>query len=349
MRIDQLKDKTAEISLDGYIMRRATSILYFTGFKGGVALLVPVSGDAVLLTRGYDSEMARSKASNCEVRIVARGKKDRKALSTALLGLGVKRMGFDVLDASAYIELSSSFELESKPDIVWDLRKVKDSEEITNIRKAAEVADRGMEAARESIVPGVREYEIAAEIEYAMRRQGSEGFAFETTVASGLRSAFPHGRTTSKRLEKGELVVIDIGSVFNGYRSDLTRAFVVGNPSERQEKLHGIVLKAKRASMVVMRSGTKCAEVDAQARKLIGKKGYGKYFVHNLGHGIGLDIHEPPVIGEYSKDVLVRGNVVTNEPGIYLPGFGGIRVEDTVLITEQKAENLTETKRSLTA
>jgi Xaa-Pro aminopeptidase len=182
---------------------------------------------------------------------------------------------------------------------------------------------------------------VAAEIEYAMRKLGSSGTAFETIVASGASSAFPHGGCSDKEIREGDLVVVDVGATYKFYRSDMTRTFVVGKPSEKQKKLYQIVKAAQETALGKVMPGAKASNVDVAARKIIADAGYGAYFVHGLGHGVGLEVHEPPILSPDSKDVLAVGNVVTVEPGIYLVGYGGIRIEDTVFVQKGGAQKLT--------
>jgi len=219
---------------------------------------------------------------------------------------------------------------------------VKDETELKYMRKAAELTSEGMKTALETIKPGLREYEVAAEVEYTMRRRGSGGVAFDTIVASGLRSAFPHGGCTDRTIRRGDLVVVDIGAKHQHYRADLTRTVTVGKPSSRQVKIHKVVREAQNRAFQSVKAGVKACDVDAVARRLIEEEGYGEYFVHGLGHGVGLDIHEPPALNPETKDRLKVGNVVTVEPGIYIIDFGGIRIEDTVLVGKGGAERLTE-------
>ena len=229
--------------------------------------------------------------------------------------------------------------IENEP--VRALRRVKDEEELELMRRAGELTSEGMNAAYEAVKPGVREYEVAAEIEYAMRKKGSWGTAFETIVASGVRSSFPHGRCTDRKIKKGDLVVVDIGATYKYYRSDMTRTIVAGKSSAKQKKIYEIVRLAQENAFQAVKPKTKARDVDAIARKVIEDAGYGEYFVHGLGHGVGLEVHEPPALSQKSKDRLAVGNVVTIEPGIYIMGFGGIRIEDTVLVRERKAEKFT--------
>jgi Xaa-Pro dipeptidase len=225
--------------------------------------------------------------------------------------------------------------------LVQELRMVKDPTEVNAIKKAAELTDAGVQAAIDAIKPGIREYEVAAEMEYAMRKLGSEGVAFDTQVASGMRSTFPHGGCTDRKILKDEFIVLDLGARYNSYRADVSRAFIIGKPSPKQKKIYDVVLEAQRKAFEAMRAGVKARDVDAAARKLIEQAGFGKYFVHGLGHGVGLEVHEAPSLNPEGKETLQAGNVVTDEPGIYIVGYGGVRIEDTVLVHKGKAERLT--------
>ena len=256
----------------------------------------------------------------------------------------MKKIGFDDLSISTYLELVKrlgSIEFIHSPDIILTLRKKKDEKEIEYIRKAAMLTDKGAEAGIESIKTGVYEYEIAAEIEYAMRVHGSEGVAFETVVASGPRSAFPHGLSSDRIIQDGDFVTIDLGAVYLGYRCDITRTIIVGKPSPNQLRMINLVLKAQREAFKFIRAEKKTRDVDAVARRILAEDGFDKFFIHGLGHGIGLDIHEPPTLSPKSQEILEEGNVVSNEPGIYIQGLGGVRIEDTVLVHKDKGENLT--------
>jgi Xaa-Pro aminopeptidase len=195
--------------------------------------------------------------------------------------------------------------------------------------------------ATEHLKPGIREYELAAKVEYAMRTRGSEGTAFDTIIASGPRSAFCHGGCTSRKIQKGELIQFDVGARYCHYAADLTRTFLMGKPSPKQQRIYEIVRQAQDMAFQNIRDGAKARHVDATARRLIKKNGFGENFPHGLGHGVGLDVHEQPTLNAVSEDVLAAGNVVTDEPGIYIVGYGGIRIEDTVAVKKEEAERLT--------
>jgi len=331
--------------LDGFLVAEAKNMQYFTGFSGGSMLLVPRDDESILFVYGVNYEAAKVETKNASVELVKQGESLIKKIIERLGDLKIRNVGFDSLSASAYLKLKESsrgIRFKDANDVVWTLRKVKDPSEISLMKKAAELTSLGMRKASEIIRAGMSEREVAAEIEYAMRKNGSDGVAFDTIVSSGPNSAFPHGGCGDRVIKKGDLVVIDMGAKYRDYCSDLTRTFIVGNPSDKQFQIYETVRKAQGLAVKNARAKVKASEVDRVARDYISKAGYGEYFVHSLGHGVGLDIHEPPTLSPKSKDILMEGNIVTIEPGIYIPGFGGVRIEDTVLILKDAVEKLTE-------
>jgi Xaa-Pro dipeptidase len=339
-----LKDSFASRELDGYIVADESNMLYFTGTTGAAGFWVPLEGENTLYSYGVNYEAVKATAKGYRVELMKRNENPFKKIAELVKPLKLKRIGFDALDAVYYLKIRRELkETRVRPSskLVQELRMVKDPTEVDAIKKAAELTDAGVNAAIDTIRLGVREFEVAAEMEYAMRKLGSEGVAFDTQVASGIRSAFPHGGCTDRKIRKGEFIVVDLGARYNGYRADLTRTFIVGKPSPKQKKIYDVVLEAQRKAFEAMRAGVKARDVDAAARKLIEQAGFGKYFVHGLGHGVGLEVHEAPSLNPEGKETLQAGNVVTDEPGIYIVGYGGVRIEDTVLVHKGKAERLT--------
>jgi Xaa-Pro aminopeptidase len=215
------------------------------------------------------------------------------------------------------------------------------------MRKAAFLIGEVLEGALKLLKPGVRELEVAAEIDHQMRRQGASGPAFESIVAFGERSAFPHARPTAKRLRKNELVVLDVGAILAHYCSDITRTVVVGRASARIRRWHRAVQEAQSAAVETVKVGVTCGEVDAAARRILAGYRLDRYFVHSTGHGLGLEVHEDPRVAKGQKQVLEPGNVITIEPGVYVPGIGGIRIEDDVAVHAERTEVLTRVPRDL--
>ena len=202
------------------------------------------------------------------------------------------------------------------------------------MRQAAAIADKGFLHVLDIVKPGMTEKELALELEFFMRKQGASGLSFTTIVASGIRSSMPHGVASDKVIEKNDMLTLDFGCMYNGYCSDMTRTFVVGTADERQKELYNIVLETQLKVLEAIKPGAHCKEIDALSREIIGGYGYGEFYGHGLGHGVGLEIHELPVLNGTSEFVLEENMVVTDEPGIYLPDFGGVRIEDTVLVTK---------------
>jgi Xaa-Pro aminopeptidase len=349
-RVRTLKTSLKKEKLDGYVIADEINILYFTCFSGATRLLVPREGEGILYVYGVNYEDAKATARNCKVELVKRGEEADKKVADVVKNLEFSRVGFDALSASTYMKLAKSLKgvkLKDKSNMVWKLRMIKDETELNYMRRAAALTSEGMKAAIQTVKAGLREFEVAAEIEYAMRRRGSGGIAFDTTVASGVRSAYPHGGCTDRKIRKGDFVVLDIGAKYQNYRSDLTRTLTVGEPSSKQQRVYRVVKEAQEKAFQNVRAGVKACNVDTVARELIENEGYGEYFVHSLGHGVGLEIHESPTLGPESKDKLRAGNVVTVEPGIYIVDFGGVRIEDTVLVRKGRAEKLTDASYEL--
>ena len=337
---------------DGYLVINPVNILYFTELVGaadslGTAmLLIPSEDESILYIYGVNYEWAKAEAKNCRVELVKRGENLTKKIAEQIRDLKLSKLGFDKVDFQAYQRLNKDLKaiakLEAKGDYVSSLRRIKDEYELGKMRRAANLTVEGMQAGYDTIKAGLREYEVAAEIEYAMRSHGSYGVAFDTSVASGPCSAYPHGGCGERKLRTRDVVVIDIGAKYKNYCADMTRTFVVGKPSAKQEKIHSLVKVAQEKAFQKIKEGAEAKDADAVAREVMETAGYGEYFVHGLGHGIGLEVHEQPVLNSASKDVLEAGNMVTDEPGIYLVGFGGVRIEDTVLVKKSKAERFTE-------
>jgi Xaa-Pro dipeptidase len=340
-----LRNLFASKKLDGYIAANDKNMKYFTGFSGGSLLLVPQEGESILFVYGVNYEAAKEETNGARVELIKMGENIAKRVANEIYGLKIRHIGFDSLRASSYLKMKGLLgetELEDAGEIVRSLRKVKDESELRLITKAAEITSRGMNTAFEIMAAGLKERAVAAEMEYEMRKSGSDGVAFETIVSSGPSSAFPHGGCGDREIRKSDFVVVDIGAKYQSYCADLTRTFIVGKPSPKQLEVYEAVKEAQSIAMNQVRAGIEAKEVDGVAREYIAKMGYGEYFVHSLGHGVGLDVHEPPTLGPSSKDVLASGNTVTVEPGIYIPKFGGVRIEDTVLVMEGEARKLTE-------
>ena len=345
-RIKALRQKAFEKSkFDTFLIFDEHSLLYFTGVPGMSCLLVPRDGRCTLFVYSVNYELAKAEAKGFNVEMVQRGEELTAKVLPHIVDLKAKKVAADSMSAEGYgtlcKRLRGKADLTTAGDLVWELRKIKDEKEIALMKKAADLTSLGMKAAYETVRPGRTEIEVAAEIEYAMRGKGSWGTAFESLVSSGTSSAYPHGGCTERKIRNGDLVVVDIGANYHYYCSDMTRTVAAGKPSEKQKKLYAVVNRAEEKAFEAIKPGIKAKDVDRAARAVIEKAGYGDFFVHGLGHGVGLLVHEPPSLSPLSKDVLTAGNIVTDEPGIYLVNYGGVRIEDSVLVTNRGSEKLT--------
>ena len=345
-RIEKLRKAAfAESGYEGYIIFGNKNQFYFLGFPGTACLLVPADGECTVYVYGVNYEQAKAQGKGLNVELVKADENLLRKIVNQIVGGKIGKLAVDALGVqnwkSLTKELPVGISLEVDNSFVEALRMIKDKEEIDLMRKAGELTSEGMKVAYEVVKPGIREYEAAAEIEYAMRKKGAGPTAFETVLASGACSAFPHGGCNGREIREGDLVVVDIGATYNNYCSDMTRSLVAGKPSEKQRKIHAIVKRAQEEAFESIKPGMGVADLDAIARQIIDSAGYSEYFVHRLGHGVGLEVHEPPSMGPNVKDILTEGCVVTDEPGIYIPGFGGVRIEDTVLVHKNGAEKFT--------
>jgi Xaa-Pro aminopeptidase len=336
--------------LDALLVSFSPNLRYLSGFTGSNGALLILPGKSILFTDPrYEIQAAQE--STCRIRIV------KGPLVIGLLAaiqkLGLREIGYeparmacDVFDALKS-RLSMRASLQPVREWIEELRMVKSEAELEFIRRSVETNSLAFEQTTARIKPGIREQDLAAELEYRMRRLGAEKPAFETIVATGVRSALPHAQPTCSRLAAGDLVVVDMGAFQQGYASDMTRMLSVGPPNARSKRMYKAVLEAQLAAIDAVRAGARTAKVDAAARKVL--KGYGldKAFVHSTGHGLGLEIHEPPRLGRRDKLRLQVGMAITIEPGAYLEGFGGVRIEDTVVVTPNGCEILTPTSKDL--
>jgi Xaa-Pro aminopeptidase len=334
-----------EKSFDAFLVGDEKNVLYLTGTSAAFWLLVPKKGENVVFSYAVSYEQTKSEAKGFKVQLLRMGEKLADTFVPFLKASKIEKIALDNLSYDRVDWVARSFRgharLKVQSDLIWKLRIVKDEEEIRLMRKAGVVASKGMQAAYETIRAGVTEIEVAAEIEYAMRKEGGRGTEFDTIVASGVRSTFAHCGCTNRKIHTGDLVIVDIGSSYEHYCSDMTRTIVAGKPSDKQVKIYEIVKTAQERAHRAIKIGTKCKDVDQAARKTIQDAGYGPSFIHSLGHGVGLGIHEPLTLSAVSKDVFVARNVVAIEPGIYLQDYGGVRIEDTVLVGRDRVEKLT--------
>jgi Xaa-Pro aminopeptidase len=340
----------SQLKIDALLISWLPNVRYLTNFTGsnGMVLLTP---DSITLFTDPRYAIQAPEESTAKV-VIAKGPLIRRA-AQAIKRKRLKRVGFEKshLSYEAWETLKELLPLASgsKPigPVIEQARMVKSLAEIERIRRSVNTNSAAFGNALKKIRPGMTESDLAAELEYQMRRRGAEKPSFETIVASGPRTALPHAQPGAHRFRDHEVILIDMGSFQDGYASDMTRMVFLGKPDPKTRKMYEAVLKAQRAAIDAVREGVAADKVDRAARDVLKSENLDKEFVHSTGHGLGLEIHEPPRLGKKDKTRLAAGMVVTIEPGVYVKGFGGIRIEDTVLVTKNGCEVLTPTSKEL--
>lgn len=353
-RLPALRARLGEAGCDALLVTKLENVAYLTGFRGSAGMLLVTGSSALLTTDGRYRDQARAQLDEAGVDaelVVGRLGEQLEALERATGGL--RRLGLEAASCTwsferGLAERLGAIELVPTRGVVEALRVVKDAGELARIEAACDIADVALAQVKGRLAEGVTEAEFAAELEFEMRRRGADGAAFETIVASGPNAAMPHARPSARPIGEGELVVVDFGAVVDGYRSDMTRTLCVGEPAPGLAELVDAVFAAQRAGVRAVRAGVRAEEVDAACRRSLEEAGYGEAFLHSTGHGVGLEIHEAPAIAPGSADILLEHGVVTVEPGAYLPGRGGVRIEDTLVVTSNGARALTKTTKDHT-
>lgn len=359
-RLPRLVASLAAAACDALVVTNLRNVRYLTGFRGSAGMLVVHGAGAVLCTDArYETqapeELAVAGVVGVAVDITAESgdhaRPAQRAFLDAVAAAGpAARIGLEASSITwAEQRRLAGWLAEAIPDaalvaadaLVETLRLVKDAGEVARIEAAATIADAAFAAVRRRLLDGPTEAEFGVELDLEMRRRGAAARSFETIVASGPNGASPHARPGDRRVRRGDLVVVDFGAMVDGYRSDMTRTVMVGEPTAEQARLLDVVTRAQAAGAAAVGPAVGCAAVDAACRAVITEAGWGDRFVHGTGHGVGLDIHEAPWVNGRSAATLAPGHVVTVEPGVYLPGLGGVRVEDTLLVTETGARPLT--------
>lgn len=344
-RQDRLRALMETRCTPAILVTHLPNVRYLTGFSGsaGVALIGPQV--ACLWVDPRYTLQAQQQAEGVEV--IEQKDGILKGAAAWLQKHRVREVGFEAsnLTFAQYEQIGKETgrRLGLKPagDLIEELRVVKDRGEIEAVRAAGRVTAEVFADTLSYVRPGVKEQELSAEIEYRMRKKGAEGAAFETIVASGPRSAFPHARPSPKALQECELVIFDMGAILGGYAADMTRTVYLGEPTRRVRSLYSAVLNAQQGAVQSVHDSTPAGAIDSAARRILGKHRLARYFTHSTGHGVGLEIHERPRLGKGETTRLRSGSVITVEPGVYLEGFGGIRIEDTVLVGPEGPEILT--------
>ncbi len=355
-RIGLLRRRLTKAGLHGLLVTHLPDLRYLSGFTGSSAALAVTRRAARLFTDGRYVAQAAAEVSAAEVEIV-HSSPSVAAVQWLAAQSGVEFAGFDPakttvanlarFKAALPARLRRGFLTEIASPLVEPLRMVKDEDELAVMKEAALVGCRLFDHILGFIQPGMRELEVAAELEHQARLLGAEGMSFETIVAAGARSAMPHGRATSARLPRRGFVVMDFGIIHKGYCSDMTRTVHLGAPTAKERAAYDAVLEAQEAGVAAVTAGASCAEVDEAARGVLRKAGLAEAFSHSTGHGVGLEIHESPRIGDKESARLLAGMVITIEPGVYLAGEFGIRIEDMVAVTRSGGQVLTPATKAL--
>lgn len=348
-KIIKIRQALQELNLDAIMINSPINRRYVTGFTGSAGTVIVSHDEAIFITDFRYTEQAAEQAKDFTV--VEHKKLMEEEVKSQLTRLQVKRLGFEKnhVTYATYDRYRDLLDAELVPtsEVIEKIRLVKTPEELAILKKAAEIADAAFEHIQKYIKPGVKEIEVSNELEFFMRRQGAAGSSFDTIVASGFRSAMPHGVASTKEIQSGELVTLDYGALYNGYVSDITRTVAVGEISDELRKIYDTVLEAQLRGVNGIKPGMTGIEADALTRDYIKGQGFGEYFGHSTGHGIGLEVHEGPGLSFRSELKLEPGMVVTVEPGIYIPNVGGCRIEDDIVITETGNERLTTSSKEL--
>lgn len=349
VRVDRLRTLMKKNNLSGFLVTSPYNLRYLTNFTGTTGLAIITLEKAFFVTDFRYTEQANAQVEGFEV------VQNRGPIFDEVAALVEKEQ----LEQLAFEETKVSFaeysaleeqltcELIPVAGMIEELREIKDEEEIAVIEKACSIADAGFKHILTVVKPGMTEIELANQLDFYMRSLGASGVSFDTIVASGLRSAMPHGVASEKVIEAGDFVTLDFGCYYQGYVSDMTRTFAIGKPDPRLKEIYQIVLEAQLKVLDAAQPGLTGIQLDAIARDHIASYGYGEAFGHSTGHGIGLEIHEGPNVSFKAENQFVPGNVITDEPGIYLPGIGGVRIEDDLVITAAGNRVLTKSPKEL--
>jgi Xaa-Pro aminopeptidase len=353
-RLGRLRSWLGDFGVDAILVTRLTNVRYLTGFTGSAATLLVGPDAALFVTDGrYRDQSAEQLAAagvDVDIKVGATltaQRDDLVAAASSYQRLALEDTHVSWAQQREYAGAFTNAELVPAGTPVEDLRRVKDAGEVDRIRAACEIADDAFMELLPRFAQGITEEEFALALEFAMRDRGASAMSFDPIIASGPNGAKPHARPSSRAVERGELVVCDFGCIVDGYCSDMTRTVSVGDPGPDARHLYDVVLESQAAGRDAVAIGVECAAVDEASRAVIRDAGLGETFIHGTGHGVGLDIHEAPRVATNARDTLRDGDVVTVEPGVYLPGVGGVRIEDTVVVTPTGALALTRTPKDL--
>ncbi|HTK15791.1 MAG TPA: Xaa-Pro peptidase family protein [Acidimicrobiia bacterium] len=355
-RLGRLRERLAREGLDALLVTKLANVRYLTGFTGSAAMLLVGPNDALFVTDGRYTEQSKEQLGAAGVDSAVR---IEIGLTAAAQGVALAKMvepgtrlgledhSVTWADQRGFVTTFDGAELVPAGALVEDLRRVKDAGEVDRVRRACAIADDAFQSLLPRLEKGITERQFALELEFAMRERGASGNSFDPIIAAGPNGAKPHARPSDRVIGRNELVVCDFGCIVDGYCSDMTRTVSVGDPGADARHLYEVVLSSQRAGRALVAAEVACADIDRASRDVIAEAGWADAFSHSTGHGVGLEIHEAPRVAATGRDTLLVGDVVTVEPGVYLPGIGGVRIEDTVVVTATGSEPLTLTPKDL--
>ncbi len=346
--LKMLRSRMEKEQIDSILITKPENRRYISGFTGSAGTVFITQKQACFITDFRYKDQAADQCKGFEVLMTS----PERSIYEILSAFDVNKIGYEdhymtVHDYGGYVSNLKSVHFKPLGDFVESLRLIKTDFEIEQLRKSAAIADKAFEHILSFIKVGLSERDVALELERFMKSMGASALSFDTIVASGLRSALPHGRASEKIIEHGDFVTMDFGCILDGYCSDMTRTLVMGSASEKQRSIYETVLRAQEAALKAIKPGIRGKEADQVAREIITEAGYGAYFGHGLGHGVGLEVHEEPRLSPIGEKILEKNMVVTDEPGIYIPEFGGVRIEDLVVVTENGCERLSNSPKHL--
>ena len=349
-RVEKVKQQLSKNNLSGMFVTNLTNIRYLTGFTGSAAALLLLDKEQYFFTDGRYTEQSKEQIKNCKIHIISKNYyqyiADNNFIKNNI------RIGFegDHMSVTLYdnlIKLMSKVQWTKITGLIEEIAAVKDKLEIESLQTAIDITDEVFTLIIPELKIGAKEKDIAAKISYLFKTNGAEGDSYDAIIGSGWLGALPHAKPTDKKFAKGDFVVMDFGALYNGYHADMTRTIIIGEASEKHKEIYNLVLKSQLSGISIAKAGITGAAVDNACRQIINKAGYGDKFIHSTGHGIGLEVHTYPRISSYNKKPLLENYVITIEPGIYLEGWGGVRIEDDCLIKKNSCLPLNKSTKEL--
>ena len=336
-RVENVKAQLSEDGLDGIYVTNLTNVRYLTGFTGSAGSLLILENEQYFFSDGRYKEQSKEQIKNCKIQIVGSSHVmgiEKLGVLKSDINIGFESDHVSVTMFSSFKKLLSQVNWHATSGIIEKIAAVKDIHEIESLKTAIEITDTVFKKIIPELKVGAIEKDISAKISYLFKTNGAEGDSYESIIGRGFLGALPHARPTDKAFEKGDFVVMDFGALYNGYHADMTRTVVIGEATDRHKEIYDIVLESQLAGINVAKAGITGEELDSACRNVIEKSGYGDKFIHSTGHGIGLEVHTHPRISQFNKKPLLENYVVTIEPGIYIEGWGGVRIEDDCWIQQ---------------